>query len=143
MERAGLVGFGALQIAVGTVCAAMLLGTVAGAEEWARRGLTQPAVAPAIFLLGLAAFYFVTVGVGSIRARRWARALAVAVSSLWLAGGVIATIAALIIRARVDARGISLLVASVIVPITLVAFYSRNDVRALIERLDTKRRWTD
>lgn len=141
-RHAGLVGFGVLQIAAGAACAALLLGTVAGAEAAARQGTTLP-VASTIFLFGIAASYFVTVGVGSIRARRWARALSVSVSALWLAGGALGAIATAIVRAPVDIRGIVILGASIVISIALIAFYSRDDVRATVELRDPKRRWTD
>lgn len=72
-----------LQIAA---CAALLLGTVAGAEAAARPGALRP-FASTIFLFGSAAFHFVTVGVGSLRATSLggdARVLALTVAT-WIA----------------------------------------------------------
>ncbi|HEX7150168.1 MAG TPA: hypothetical protein VF618_01680 [Thermoanaerobaculia bacterium] len=134
----GLVVFGAVQILVGIVCGIALLAAVAAT-------VTTTSM---IFLTGIAAFFFVAAGVGSIKARRWARALSTVVSALWLAGGVIALLSTLLIVPRVYpgarigliAAGIAL--AAIVLPAILFFFYRRDDVRATCERRD-KPRWTD
>lgn len=148
----GLVVFGVLQIVIGAACAALLLGAAAGAELAARRGqlpVSAPALASSVFVWGVAAAYFVTAGIGSIRARRWARALSVAVSGLWLVGGIVGTIATAVLLPSL-APGLPLVrivvfVAAlfVLVPLALFLFYNRLDVGVTCDRRDPKRRWTD
>ncbi|HEX9984192.1 MAG TPA: hypothetical protein VGF69_13070 [Thermoanaerobaculia bacterium] len=134
----GLILFGALQILVGLACGALLLAAVASA-------VPTPSM---IFLTGVAAFFFVAAGVGSIKARRWSRALSTVVSALWLAGGVIALLTTLLIVPRViKGAQIGLIAAgiaglAIVLPAILFFFYRRDDVRATCDRRD-KPRWTD
>lgn len=137
-RSAGLIIFGIVQILVGIACGWMLLGTVASPQT--------AATASAVFVFGLAAFHFITAGVGSIKARRWARALSLVVGALWLVAGVISTIATVIVSPKIgaplDTRTMAMLAVSIIVPAALVVFYRRDDVRLTCERRDV-RRWTD
>src|SRR3954451_15019052 len=88
-RRGGLVAFGILQIVVGLICALFVLVLAAALELTSRRGMAPPAhIAPAFVIYGAAAFSSITVGTGSIRLRRWARAMSVAFSAAWLAIGV-------------------------------------------------------
>lgn len=138
-RSAGLILFGAVQILAGIACGLMLLGVVAGA--------TTAATASGVFVFGIAAFHFITSGVGSIKGRRWARALSLVVGALWFVAGVISTIATVIVSPRIgapyDGRAIAILAASIVIPAALVLFYRRDDVRLTCERRDPKRRWTD
>lgn len=134
-----MLGFGIVQLLVGAVCALMLLGVVAGPET--------PATASSVFVFGMAAFHFVTAGVGSIRGRRWARAMSLVVAALWLAAGVVTTLAMLVLVPKlggsIGTRGVVGLALSVAVPALLVGFYRRDEVRLECERRDPRRRWTD
>ena len=77
-RRAGLVAFGVVQILLG--CGALvLLFRVVAAQAHAATGL---------LLYSIGIVYFFATGVGSIRGRRWARALIAAVSGAWAACGV-------------------------------------------------------
>src|SRR5205085_568555 len=85
-RRAGLVAFGAVQILLG--CGALvLLFRVVAAQAHAATGL---------LLYSIGIVYFFATGVGSIRGRRWARALIAAVSGAWAACGVAALAAPLL-----------------------------------------------
>lgn len=154
----GLVIFGIAQILIGVICAGLALFVAASVELAARRGVPAPAAAAAsgIVMYGLAAVYFVTAGVGSIRARRWAQALSVAVSAAWLAGGVVATLATAIILPRLmkayastdamfagGAAALFAIVGWVLLPLGLFLFYRSAAVRLTCEQRDPKRRWTD
>lgn len=151
-DRSGLlVALGGVQIIVGLACGVLLLGVVAS-DSLAARGAAAPvsprAIASSIFILGLAMFHFITAGVGSIRARRWARAMSVVVCALWLAGGTVATIATVTIVPRVAPErslvgtAIAMFLALIVLPLALLFFYVREDVRLTCERRD-RARWTD
>lgn len=150
MDRSvGLIVFGILQIGVGLACATLALGVIASTELAARAGASTGAVGAIIFAYGLVALHFIACGIGSIRARRWARALSLAVAALWLAGGIVATIAAVAIVPKIVpnpplvALTAVLLVLFVALPLAIVLFYKRADVRETCERRDPKTRWTD
>src|SRR6185503_8190075 len=82
-------------------------------------------------------------------ARRWARALSAAFSALWLAGGTVATITTVTIVPKIVPNPPLIVLTSVLVvlfvalPLAILAFYAREDVRATCERRDPKPRWTD
>lgn len=156
-RRGGLVAFGILQILIGLVCALFVLVLAAALELTSRRGMAPPAnIAPAFVIYGAAAFYFITVGTGSIRTRRWARAMSVAFSAAWLAVGLAAVLSALLFLQRtlvfirpsettlvVGLTASILVVAFIVLPLVLFLFYRRDDVRATCETHDLTIRWTD
>jgi len=156
-RRGGLVAYGILQIVVGLICALFVLVLAAALELTSRRGMAAPTnIAPAFVIYGAAAFYFVTVGMGSIRLRRWARAMSVAFSAAWLAIGVAIVLSSILfvqrtlvfVRPSETARvvGITaaiLIVAFIVLPLVLFLFYRRDDVRLTCEAHDPAIRWTD
>jgi hypothetical protein len=138
----GLYLFGALQVLIGLACAALVLFIASGSELAARQGARSgAAMASGLVAYGIATVYFVGVGIGSIRKRRWARALSVVVSAMWLAAGVVTMLLLLIIgsAATLISAAIGL---AVVVPLVLLLFYSRPAVRATCEAFDAPR-WTD
>lgn len=153
-RRGGLIGFGVLQILIGLICGLLVLAVIAGAELAQRTTPMRSGVASAIVVYGIAALYFVTVGVGSIRGRRWARALSVVVSAIWMAGGFVATLMIVLILPRVmeglprptlgfgcaGAVGAGF---GIVLPLVLFLFYRSPTVRATVEVLDPTPRWTD
>jgi len=156
-RRGGLVAFGVLQILIGLVCALFVLVLAAALELTSRRGMAPPAnIAPAFVIYGAAAFYFITVGTGSIRTRRWARAMSVAFSAAWLAVGVAVVLSALLFLRRtlvfvrpsettlvVGLTATILIIAFIVLPLALFLFYRRDDVRETCEANDLTIRWTD
>lgn len=127
----GLAIFGAIQILLG-IAAAMLAFAVSAAPD------PHPS---SLLLFGAATLYFFAVGIGSIRARRWARALSVSVSGLWLAVGVLATLVGAIVG---ESSGLPrVIVGAVIVPLALLLFYRVHDVGVTCDVRDPKTRWTD
>lgn len=150
-RSSGLVIFGVLQLAIAAGCIALLLSTAIRYERAANAGVavSPAALASSVFVWGAAAAYFAVAGVGSIRARRWARALSVAVSGLWLAGGIAGTIAVAILLPRLPSatapmRTLAAAVAVLIIlPAALFAFYSRLDVGVTCDRRDPRISWTD
>jgi len=156
-RRGGLVAFGILQIVIGLICALFVLVLAAAIELTSRRGIAPPSnITPALVLYGAAAFYFITVGTGSIRARRWARAMSVAFSGAWLAVGVAVVLSSFIFLERtlvfvrpseatlvVALTAAILIIAFVVLPLVLFLFYRRDDVRVTCETNDPAIRWTD
>jgi hypothetical protein len=156
-RHAGLIGFGVLQILVGLVCVALVLGIAAAIELTTRRGgAVPPNAASALVLYGAAAFYFITVGTGSIRARRWARALSAAFSAAWLATGVAVVLSSLVFMKRMvvfvrpsESNAVFgsliavLVIGFIVLPLVIFLFYRREDVRLACEMNDPTVRWTD
>lgn len=156
-RRTGLLIFGILHILLGALCVILMLGVAAASEIQTRRGGPPvPMLAQTLLVYAVFTFYFVTIGIGSIRARRWARAVALAVSSIWAILGVgsiaslfftIPRMLVLIPPSRTTAVVTIMVSTSVIlyflVPMAFVLFYRSPHVRATCEARDPKPRWTD
>lgn len=161
-----LVAVGILEILAGAVFALFaLLSEVAGAVMAAQMPSAQ-AASPRALGLAVAAYLllavgFIWLGIGSIRARRWARALWVSAAAIGLIMGVIAVpsawyatgagvaaaaqagdVAAAAGLIRVITVGF-LLVGFLVIPGGMLWFYSSSDVRRTCEARDPKERWTD
>jgi hypothetical protein len=156
-RSAGLTVFGVLHILIGALCVLMLLATAAASELAARRGgQAIPMLAQTLLVYAFFVFYFVVIGIGSIRARRWARAIALAVSWIWLIFGIASlasmffTIPRMLVlippsRAHI-VIGIMIAASTVIyliIPVTFILFYRSPDVAATCVARDAKPRWTD
>jgi hypothetical protein len=161
-RRAGLVVFGILQIALGLLAALMSLFMVVGvlAGSAAARGAAQARVmAPAALLYLAVAVMFVVLGIGSIRARRWARAIILALSWTWLIVGVLTSIGFVAMSPRmfdalppeqasakpivIGCMSVFLGLFFVVLPLVFVLFYRGPSVRATVEAVDAVPRWTD
>jgi hypothetical protein len=158
-RSAGLVIFGAFQILLGLCAVCVVLGMAAVAEMQSRGG--APPMPPAsaisnIVIYGLLACYFFAVGVGSIRKRRWARALSLVVSSMWLAVGIVAVgvVTTLLPKLTtifppsqttwiVTMMFVVIGTVYVLLPLVLVLFYRSPHVKATCEARDPVPRWTD
>lgn len=82
----GLTVFGALEILVALACATLIpLTLVAGAVT---PGMDAHLVLPSLVLYAAMAAVFLTLGIGSIRARIWAQALTLSLSWIWLITGI-------------------------------------------------------
>ncbi len=172
-RKGGLVFFGVVQIVLG-LCCLLLVGLMAVAfllqGSMGTEGMpTQSAgsLVPAFGIYGLMAIFFFVLGVGSIMARRWARAVTLVVSIYWLIVGVLTTLflaytmprmmgAMSAAQSGMSGRASALptilgtLVVllfmgffMVIVPAAFVLFYRSPHVKATCEHLDSKTRWTD
>src|SRR5205085_9956310 len=134
---------------------------IAAATEMQSHGNVAPAVPAAslianIVIYALVAFYFFAVGIGSIRKRRWARALSLVVSAMWLAIGIVATAAIAIMLphflALFPPSQTSIIIVMmfaflgviyILIPLALVLFYRSPHVKATCEARDAIPRWTD
>jgi hypothetical protein len=168
----GLAVFGIIQIILGGFAALLIPLVLLGALMARKTGAGMPAgnYALNIATYGLGAIVFCTLGIGSIRARRWAWAITLVMSWVWLIVGALSTVlltailprtfAAIFRRAEANtpnAQPISTGVLAVIltfvialcafvmvvVPIVFVVFYRRKDVEETCKRRDPVERWTD
>ena len=117
---------------------------------------------PGILVYVVAAVWFIWMGIGSVKARRWARALVLVSSWLWLIcgiGGLFFIV--LLMPDMYDKMGESgqmppvaarimtyimiafMTVFYVIIPAVLVLFYGSKNVKATCEFRDPQARWTD
>ncbi len=166
--KTGLMVFGILLVIGGGFCAMaipmMILAlAVSSLVETDSAAALRPAtVVPAVAIYAAAAAWFITMGIGSIRARRWARALVLVTSWMWLVGGVAGFIFVVLLmpdtvrRMENDPqvpRSVIVVttyvtigfrvVLHVIIPAALVLFYGNRNVKATCEWRDPKVRWTD
>lgn len=159
-RRTGLILFGILEIFLGLGCGLMALVMVFGAAA-----APQAAGAPMRMMLPLAFLYlavaagFITIGIGSIMALRWAHALALAFSWWWLVIGVLTCFALLAMMPRMLATlppdqaaakpfMIGCMSATtglffLLLPLAFVLFYRSPNVKATVEARDPVHRWTD
>ncbi len=167
-RKTGLVVFGILQISLGVLCAlmvplmimGMIVSTAAGGD--AVEGFNLRMMIPSALFYVLLAVWFIWIGMGSVKAQRWARALVLVSSWIWLVCGACGFVFVLLflpnmfdqmpenveIPAAVVAVMKCVTVAFmalfyVIIPGVLVMFYKSRDVKATCEYRDTKIRWTD
>ena len=95
-RKSGLIAFGIIEIIFGALCALfvplMIFGMVMSHTLAQKNGAAVPVNPGSIIftalLYGLMAAFFLVMGIGSIRARRWARALMLVGSSMWLGVGI-------------------------------------------------------
>jgi hypothetical protein len=167
-RKTGLVIFGIFHIIIGAFCLLFMLSTIIGAMALRNLGESTVAVMSVdqmilvVFLYLLLAVWFVWMGIGSILARKWARALILITSWLWLIGGVIGLIAMLLFMPDIS----SLLAAGeaipreavvivqaiviaflafilIVIPGAFVLFYGSRHVKATCEQRDPRVRWVD
>jgi len=164
----GLIVFGILEIIFGAFCALMVPLMIFGmfVSAGLHKGSTPPVGAsmmiPGILFYVLIAGWFIWMGIGSIKARRWARALLLVTSWFWLISGMIGLVFMLVFLPNMyDQMGKSgqmpqqmaaimkyaligfMVVFYFIIPAALVFFYGSKHVKATCERKDPKIRWTD
>ena len=94
-RSAGLIAFGIIEILIGGLFALfvplMLLGQVLSAKQTGAEPQYQMLITP-VAIYGAAAVILIVLGIGSIRVRRWARALSLIVAWSWLLIGAIAVV---------------------------------------------------
>ena len=164
-RSSALVGVGVLVVVLGGVAALFAaLVAVVGLLGSASGIAARPAqLLPTVLTYIIVAAAFVWLGIGSIKARRWARALLLIVSWLWLISGVVGialmawTLPAAFTQPQLAGGSLSdgcagtLVVAIVVVmavffvalPGLLVLFYRSPHVKATCEARDPVQRWTD
>jgi len=168
-RSAGLLVFGILTILLGCVAGLFVLLSVGQAAMAGSTNGTAsfPALLSVMSIYGLAAVVLVWLGIGSIMARRWARALLLVFSWIWLITGVLVSLFMVFFMPRMLANmsaggtagqpalnpaimggvmiGMFLIVGVffVIVPGVWTFFYNSRHVKATCEARDPVTRWTD
>jgi hypothetical protein len=166
----GLIVFGSLTIVLGCLTGllvpVMLVGQAAAARNTNGPHANFSVILPAIFIYGVLAVALVWLGIGSIMARRWARALLLIFSWSWLVMGVFMVIVMAFVIPKMLAgisgapdtnhqlpastmAGVMLViflvfgVLFVILPAVWTFFYNSCHVKATCETRDPEMRWTD
>jgi hypothetical protein len=171
----GLTIFGVVQIILGLLAALMVPLIALGAfmsRVAPDGGMRAGQVISGVATYAFAAAALLTLGIGSVRMKRWARALTLVTSWYWLIMGALATVLLTAIlpvlmkgvlaqmkQSSADASSVEMstgvmaviltlviLFAAfflVLVPIAFVIFYSRKDVAETCRRRDPVERWTD
>ena len=171
-RSAGLVVFGIIQIVLGGLAALLIPLLLLGAVFSRRMGGGLPAGSTVLSVAtyALAAIGLITLGAGSIRARRWARALTLILAWIWLVFGSLGTIAMTVLlppafmtaftaaaannpEASSLPRSLIAVILTVVIvvcavfmvvlPIVFVVFYRRKDVEETVKHRDPRERWTD
>lgn len=167
-RKTGLVVFGILQIVFGGICALMaplmIFGMIVSTslKDCSTAPMNSNMMIPGVLFYALIAVWFIWMGIGSIKARRWARALSLVSSWTWLISGIIGLVFMLILLPDMyDQMGKSGLMPQniavimeyvtigftavfyVIIPGVLVLFYGSRNVKATCEFYDSRVRWTD
>ena len=169
----GLTVFGILEIALGALCALMIPFMLLGAamsRKIAGGGMPAGSYVASICMYSFGAALLVALGVGSIQARRWARALNLILSWVGLISGTLATIAIAVFlprgfltafqqsaartpNAAPMSTGVLAVVLTfvivffsillIVVPLAFLLFFGRKDVEETCKRRDPVERWTD
>jgi hypothetical protein len=164
-RRLGLIIFGAVSILIGACCAVLIpltLMAVALSGPSTGAGVDLRSAWAASALYGVMAVIFVWLGVGSTRARRWARELLLSLSWIWLLTGICSlAIGALIVPRVVREVGVGsglppemtmlvilvifgvIGVLYVILPGAFVLFYRSPHVAATCRARDPNPQWID
>lgn len=167
-RKTGLVVFGIAEIilSVGFAHLAPLMAFSMFAARFFEEGTESPVnvrmLLPGMLTYAVLAVWFIWLGIGSIMARRWARALLLVSSWAWLVTGIISMISMVLFMPDMYGQmgvggpadmefvgaimfvGMALLaVMYVIIPGVLVMFYGSKHVKATCELWDPQIRWTD
>jgi hypothetical protein len=167
-RKTGLVVFGIVEIIMGAFCALMIplmiLGMAASSalSEDAASAFNAGSMIPGLLFYVVLATWFVWLGIGSIQARRWARALWLVASWLWLISGVLGLVFVLVMMPDMYAQMIESgqmtqevvsvvkyvtigfsVVFYILIPAVFVLFYGSRHTRATCEQRDPQVRWTD
>jgi len=165
-RHGGLIGFGILVILIGCVCALFVPLMILAQTMSARTTGSvhpMPSMVPVVMVYAVLAVVFISLGIGSTMARRWARALLLILASAWLVTGIFMDFVMAVFLPKVFAhipaggepmpdatRAVMTIfmlgvfsVVFVILPGLLVLFYRSPHVKATCEARDPVTRWTD
>ncbi len=167
-RKTGLIVFGIMEIIFGALCFMMvpvmiiclLISSISTCSPAAQ--MNAGTMIPSIMVYVLLAVWFIWMGIGSLKARRWARALWLVASWIWLACGIIGMITTAIFLPgmydqMINSNQIPVAIAGflkiltfgfiavfhLLIPGVLILFYGSRHVKATCERDDIKERWTD
>jgi hypothetical protein len=136
----GLAVFGAVLVILGLagLAAPMYMRFISGggpSSDWMAR----------VMDLGVAGTGMIWLGIGSIRARRWAAALLFSLGVIHFILGVLALPSVLILMFSGSGGSALVLGAAIrlVIPAALLGYYTHPDVRRTCEARDPTERWTD
>ncbi len=136
-RKAGLIVVGVFEIIIGLIyllpMAALMLPAVTQ---------SVPDAAMAIAILAALAIISIWLGVGTLMARRWARALSLLIAWGWLASGLVILGYSLLAQ-NVPPGMVGMFVLITLVAGAFVLFYGSKNVKATFEARDPHLRWTD
>lgn len=161
----GLVVFGILEIFLGGLCA-LFVPLIAFSIAMGTRGGTPMdprMMIPGMMMYVLMAVVLIWLGIGSVRCRRWARALSLVLGWLWLVAGIMGMGFFIVLMPGMQEamaqqggappreflfvmQGFMLAMVGciyIVIPGALVLFYQSRHVRATCEAKDPHVRWTD
>jgi hypothetical protein len=164
-RRTALAVFGVLEILFGLFLAGIAL-LIPVSQSLASRTMNQEAslsrTIPSMLVYVMLAGVMIGLGVGSMRARRWARNLMLVVAWAWLVSGVLSVLGLAWLLPGLLSQlgpseglpqgsltvvlGILLVILSffmILIPAVLVAFYRSANVRATCEAFDPEPDWTE
>ncbi|MDD5454158.1 MAG: hypothetical protein PHW62_01480 [Candidatus Ratteibacteria bacterium] len=167
-RKGGLIAFGVLQIILGSFCFLMVPLMLIGMLALSVSGrpdavpVNPQVMVQGVFFYLLLAVWFVWMGIGSIKARRWARALVLVSSWLWFVFGVMGFIFWIIFMpnmySQMAVNGqmpsnvititkivtiIFMIVFYIVVPGIAILFYGSKNVKATCESRNPVPSWTD
>lgn len=162
-RKTGLIVFGIFTVLLGCLCGLFVPLMFFGQSMAAKSGgPAMPSMLPAVIMYGGLAIVLVWLGIGSMMARRWARAILLIFSWSWLLVGLLSLVmmAFMLPSMLADVKTtapsdppptwafvvfpmIFLGIFMVVVPGVWVLFYRSPHVKATCEALDPVPRWTD
>lgn len=160
-----LTVFGIVELLLAGMCLlGLLFAGLSMALSAGEMGMPVTYMIPGLFFYLAAAVFWAWMGVGSILARRWARALMLATSWLWLIFGIITVLFLCVMLPRMFSQiagqhaepamaGVMMFtmvfsalfygVFLVAMPLVFLLFYRGANVKATCEARDPEPRWTD
>jgi hypothetical protein len=165
-RKGGLIAFGIVAIIFGVGCfalAGLMVVSLLAVSAASGVGPDWHTIVPAFLMYGVLAVAFTWLGIGSIRARRWARNLILILTCCWLVIGLAGTAATVTVLPTMlantapdgnplpPAAQLTVLIVSavfmiiffIVVPSVFVLFYRSPHVKATCEAYDPKPGWTD
>ena len=160
-RQAGLIFFGIVEILFGLGAGAIAL--LVAATWFVPRpeiasAMPPQSVAGAIPIYIVFSVVFLILGIGSMMARRWARAVTLALSWMWLITGILTSVAMVAMSGKllqsmppgqgaqsfvIGCMVVFLGLFGIVVPLIFILFYRSPNVRATVESIDRVPRWTD
>lgn len=160
-RKTGLIVFGVLLIILGALNALavplLFLGILMSKTMSNAPPMPMHTLLPGVVMYSGLAALFITLGIGSVRCRRWARAVILVLSWFWLVGGIETVIMMAFLMPTLPMpqvpetiRTFTLVftvclgaIFGFAIPLSLVLFYRSKHVKATCEARDPVVRWTD
>lgn len=154
-QRTGLIVFGAIQILLGGLCAAMLvlIAAVGFLAPSALGDVDRNSIMTGAILYLVMAVILIWLGIGSVLCRRWARTLVLILAWSWLLLGVMTVALVIWFALTLPMEGITGVFFAIALTLTgvfllmlpgaMVFFYRRPQVQETCEARDPRPRWTD